>query len=854
MKKLFLLSFCLFVCLAFAQQTSGSFIRLNKDWQFSEAGTNKWLSATVPGTVQGDLISHKLLPNPFFGNNEDKIQWVENKDWEYKTTFTVTQEQLQNDAATLVFEGLDTYADVYLNGSLLLKSDNMFVGYSSPVKQVLRVGENKLNIYFHSPITSVLPQWASNGFDYPADNDHLDKKLSIFTRKAPYSYGWDWGIRMVTSGVWRPITLNFYNLASIDDLNVRQLNLSDKSAQLSNDVEITGVLSQTEKAELTINCTLEGKSVSSKTIAIDIQPGKNKFSVPMEIADPQRWMPHGWGKPVLYNITATINRQAKAEATKSQRIGLRTIRLVNEKDAVGESYYFEVNGIPMYAKGANYIPSDAILTNVTTERYQEIFRNITAANMNIVRVWGGGTYEDNRFYDLADENGILVWQDFMFGCTTYPHDPTFLKRVTEETTYNIKRLRNHACLAMWCGNNEILEGMQYWGWEKRYTPEVYKDMYAGYDEIFKKLLPAQVAKYDAGRSYVHGSPLSTTWGRSETWAFGDSHNWGVWYGKKKFESFDTETGRFMSEFGFQSFPEMKTIAAFANPEDYALESKVMNGHQKSSIGNSLIKTYMERDNIIPEKFEDFVYVGLILQGKGMRYGFEAQRRNRPYCMGTIYWQLNDSWPVVSWSGIDYFGNWKALHYQAKRAYEPVLISPVQKNDSLLIYLVSDKLENFENVSLDMQWKDFNGKLIKKSVLNTKLPSNSSTKVFEQAINDLLTSEQRKNTFLQLTLKDKKGVVLNEQTYFIDKTKDLDVPTPKISVKTAYKQGVCELTLSTDKLAKDVFIEFPVQGAQFTDNFFDMKPGEKKVISISSPQISKDSKFNISVKHIRQTYK
>lgn len=840
--------------LTFAHELIQASISLNKNWEFSEAGTDKWLSATVPGTVQSDLITHQLLPNPFFGTNEEKIQWVENKDWEYKTTFTVTYEQLQKDGANLVLEGVDTYADVYLNGSLLLKADNMFVGYTIDVKKQLRIGENRLHIYFHSPITSVLSQWASNGFDYPADNDHLDKKLSIFTRKAPYSYGWDWGIRMVTSGVWRPITLNFYNLASIDDLHIRQLKLSDMMALLSNELEINGVLPQMEKAELSINCLLDGKSVCSKSLTIDLQPGRNKFSIPMEITDPQRWMPHGWGKPILYTVTATLSRDSKVEAAKSQRIGLRTIRLVNEKDKDGESFYFEVNGIPMYAKGANYIPSDAILTNVSTERYQEIFRNITEANMNIVRVWGGGTYEDDRFYDLADENGILVWQDFMFGCTTYPHDITFLKRVTEETTYNIKRLRNHPCLTMWCGNNEILEGMHYWGWEKRYTPEVYKDMYAGYDEIFRNLLPSQVEKYDAGRSYIHGSPLSSTWGKSASWAYGDSHNWGVWYGRKKFESFDTETGRFMSEFGFQAFPEMKTIGAFANPEDYALESKVMNGHQKSTIGNSLIKTYMERDNIIPEKFEDFVYVGMVLQGKGMRYGFEAQRRNRPYCMGTIYWQLNDSWPVVSWSGIDYYGNWKALHYQAKRAFEPVLISPVQKNDSLLVYLISDKLESFENLQLTMKWKDFDGKLLRKSVLKTNLPGNSSTPVFREAISNLLTPEQRKTAYVQLSLTDKKGKVLNEQIYFINKTKDLNLSQSTIYVITQYKSGHCELTLSANKLAKDVFIEIPVQGARFSDNFFDLEPGVAKKISISSALITPNSQLKINIKHIRQTYK
>ena len=281
------------------------------------------------------------------------------------------------------------------------------------------------------------------------------------------------------------------------------------------------------------------------------------------------------------------------------------------------------------------------MTNVTTERYQTLFRDIREANMNVIRVWGGGTYEDDRFYDLADENGILVWQDFMFACTPYPSDPTFLKRVEAEACYNIRRLRNHASLAMWCGNNEILEALKYWGFDKNFPPEIYQEMFRGYDKLFHQLLPAKVKELDADRFYIHSSP------------------------------------------------EMKTISTFAAPEDYQIESEVMNAHQKSSIGNALIRTYMERDYIIPEKFEDFVYVGLVLQGQGMRHGLEAHRRNRPYCMGTLYWQLNDSWPVVSWSSIDYYGNWKALHYQAKRAFAPILINPIRQNDSLNIYLISD---------------------------------------------------------------------------------------------------------------------------------------------------------------------
>lgn len=842
--------------MAYAQSNDNSeVVVLNTGWEFSQAGTELWRPAQVPGTVHQDLINHKQLPDPFYGINEQKIQWVENEDWEYRTAFIVTPEQLKRDDAQLVFEGLDTYADVYLNGALLLKADNMFVGYTIPVKSQLRIGENLLHIYFHSPIRQTLPQYNSNGFNYPADNDHHDKHLSIFSRKAPYSYGWDWGIRMVTSGIWRPVTIRFYDAASISDYHIKQLALTDQLANLSNELEINNILPRPLQAEVRINTSFEGSAEKSISQAITLQPGINHVSIPSEVASPVRWMPNGWGKPALYDFSAQIIVEDKVVAEQSHRIGLRTVRLVNEKDKDGESFYFEVNGVPMFAKGANYIPQDALLTNVTTERYQTLFRDIREANMNVIRVWGGGTYEDDRFYDLADENGILVWQDFMFACTPYPSDPTFLKRVEAEACYNIRRLRNHASLAMWCGNNEILEALKYWGFDKNFPPEIYQEMFRGYDKLFHQLLPAKVKELDADRFYIHSSPYFANWGRPESWGIGDSHNWEVWYGQKTFESLDTDLPRFMSEFGFQSFPEMKTISTFAAPEDYQIESEVMNAHQKSSIGNALICTYMERDYIIPEKFKDFVYVGLVLQGQGMRHGLEAHRRNRSYCMGTLYWQLNDSWPVVSWSSIDYYGNWKALHYQAKRAFAPILINPIQQNDSLNIYLISDCPDTKDHLMLEMKVTDFDGKKQGKPIrLNTlTVPANTSQCVYRIKPDTWLSPEEQQRCFMQLTLKDKAGNTLAETVYFFRKTKDLLLPETTVSCKIKQKDGMCELTLFSPALAKDVFIEIPLQGARFSDNFFDLLPGERKTVVITSPQIKKGEELPLTIKHIRETY-
>lgn len=848
-----LFSFLVTSCLLASNTDRMCQIDISQNWEFSQAHKNEWRPATVPGTVHQDLINHNLLPNPFWGLNEEKIQWVENYDWEYRTSFILTDKDLAHSGAMLFLEGLDTYADVYLNGTLLFKADNMFVGYKEEVRNILREGENLLYIYFHSPINHVIPQWAARGFDYPADNDHHSQKLSVFTRKAPYSYGWDWGIRMVTSGVWRPISLTLYDIARIDDMYVEQREISKESADLNLNLEINSLV-DVEDVRLELLYGI-GTNLEILIQNLDLKKGLNKKQIPINIVNPELWMPNGWGDPNLYDFGINLsNPDGDVFATKQVRTGLRTIRLIHEEDQNGRSFFFEVNGEPMFAKGANYIPDDALLPNISVDRYQNLFRDIKDANMNMIRIWGGGTYENDVFYQLADENGILIWQDFMFACTTYPHDSLFLKKVKEEATYNIKRLRNYASVALWCGNNEILEGIKYWGWDKRFSPAVYSDMKEGYEILFNQLLPEVVSDLDPLRSYVHSSPYSANWGRPESWKYGDSHNWGIWYGRKPFESLDTELSRFMSEFGFQSFPEMKTISTFAEPKDYQLESDVMNGHQKSSVGNELVEASMKRYYNVPERFEDFVYVGLVLQGQGMKHGFEAHRRNKPYCMGTLYWQLNDSWPVVSWSSIDYYGNWKAMHYQAKRAFAPLALNTIQEGENVNVYLLSDELRDYENLVLDYEIIDFHGKKLKKgSFHNLSVKSNSSTQLVSKNLTEWLSGLDKNKVFLNLKLKQKKGILV-EDHYFFDVTKNLELPEAKVTTQIKKTTEGIELTLKSKTLAKDVFIEIPIQGVRFTDNFFDLLPGEKKIVSLSLEGRSKEiQNTEVKINHIKNTY-
>ncbi|MCI6488978.1 MAG: glycoside hydrolase family 2 protein [Prevotella sp.] len=808
---------------------------LHTNWTFCQVGDTLWSDAKVPGTVHQDLLNHNRIPNPFYGMNEEAVQWVENEDWMYRTSFVVNEQQLSRDAAVLEMDGLDTYADVFLNGALILRSDNMFVGHKIEVKPVLRKGVNQLLVRFRSPVKEVLPQLQTNGFDYPASNDHSPWRTSVYTRKAPYSYGWDWGIRLATCGIWRPVRLVFSDVARIEDYYVCQDVVTQAKADVDNRLEINNVTSSTVSALLKVDYHYSDSDTKEIKKQIELRPGANTVSLPVSIEKPHLWMPNGWGEPSLYKFTASLSVDGVEIAKQERNVGLRTVRVVMDDDEYGKSFYFVVNGKPMFAKGANFIPDDALLPNVTPERYKRIFEDVKAANMNMLRVWGGGIYEDDEFYDEADRNGILIWQDFMFACSSYPHDPQFVGRVEAEAEYNIKRLRGHASLAMWCGNNEIYEAMRYWGWQRKYSAEAFAGMERGYDVLFRGLLPKMVERLDNGRFYMHSSPYEANWGRPDSWKTADSHNWGTWHGRKPFESFDTDVPRFMSEYGFQAFPEMKTIRTFAEEKDFELESPVMNAHQKADIGNALIKQTMGLYYMVPEKFEDLVYVGMVLQGQGIRHGIEAHRRNRPYCMGSLFWQLNDSWPVVSWSGIDYYGNWKALMYQSKRAFAPILINAIKEGDDVCVYLVSDELQDRDDVRLDVELMDFDGKVHGKWTQSGMLAANSSVLFMKKRADELQGKLSAANSLLHFTMNDKNGVTLADDVFYFAYPKDQKLPEANIETSVRRRGDAIEMTLKTDKLARDIFVEVPVQGVRFTDNFFDLLPGQRKKITITSPE-------------------
>lgn len=851
--RLSLIASLLFCTVSVSLLAQSNYYRLiDKAWQLQQYGDSISYPIQVPSSVQQELIRLGILPDPFYGTNEQRVQWVEEEDWLYKTTFEITQEDMRHDAVELIFEGLDTYADVVLNGEKIIVANNMFVGYREEVKQRLRVGENKLTIHFKSPIKELLPLRTKTGFEYPADNDHRRERVSVYARKAPYHFGWDWGMRMVQMGIWRDVKLHFYNKAHIADYHIRQLTNSGEQTTVVNEIEIEAL--GVENATLVVSYqTPYQRTVADTLQNIKLKKGKNTFHIKQQIDSALLWMPREWGEQHRYSFTSTLHIGDVAVGHATRKIGLRSIRLIQEQDSMGRSFYFLVNGIPFFAKGANYIPGDIVTTRQDSAYYEQLFDHIVSANMNMVRVWGGGVYEDDYFYELADRYGILVWQDFMFACTTYPHDTNFLKNVASEAIYNIKRLRHHPSIALWCGNNEISEGMKYWGWEKKYSPTIMENFKVGYQQLFKELLPNTVKQYHPSTDYIHTSPDSANWGRPHTLPYGDAHYWGVWYGREPFEILDKRIPRFMSEFGFQSFPEMKTIRSFSPPSEWSLESATMRTHQKSTTGNDAILEYMKRYYHVPTSFEDFVYVNLIMQGRGMRVGLEAHRRNRPYCMGTLYWQLNDSWPVVSWSGIDYYQNWKALHYHAREVFKPATIEVHQTENIVSFFSLSDRLTAETNCKVKVEIIDFEGRIKETQYHIIDILPNATHELFALNLNDYLPPHEHNKHLLRTTLSDKRGNILTQLHDYFDIPKHLALPNANITTTLTPTSDGYRLTLQTDKLAKDIMVSVPIQGATFSDNFFDLLPHETKKIHISLPHNKRIDPNSIHIKHLRMTY-
>tara|TARA_B100000787_G_scaffold96048_2_gene70889 strand:- start:10281 stop:12782 length:2502 start_codon:yes stop_codon:yes gene_type:complete len=801
--------FILFTIIITACQESPNKVQsLNgSDWQFVETGAQNWKPAQIPGTVQTDLLRLGKIPDPFLLNNEDSIQWVSQRDWTYKKIFSVPSKILKKQHHILIFEGLDTYAQIVLNDSLLFKSDNAFRGYDFNVSKILQ-HENTLEITLGSPDT--IENNAAARLNY-----QLPEAPRVFSRKPQFQYGWDWGPKIKTMGIWRDVSLFSYAEVRMTEAFIKTDAISKEKATLTAEIEFETFDFHKNTVEIINNST-------NKTIEHPLEIfGKDTYTFPITIKNPKLWWTHNLGDPFLYDFTINLKKGNTVIQTINKKIGLRSIELVTEKDSIGEGFYFKLNGKPVYMKGANYIPQNIFLAEVKPQDRKKLLNDVVAANMNMLRVWGGGVYEDDLFYELCDEKGILVWQDFMFACAMYPGDKDFLENVKAEAIDNVKRLRNHPSIALWCGNNENSEGWNRWGWQADKTEAQKQEIWKSYQAVFNDILPKVVDSLHPGISYWESSPK---FGRGDSrYQFeGDAHDWWVWHDGYPFEHFEKEVPRFMSEFGFQSFPSYQTIKYFTGKDIIDLNHPSFKSHQKHARGFKLIKQYMERDFPVPSNDEDYVYVSQLLQAYGITRGIKAHRLAKPYNMGTLYWQLNDCWPAVSWSSIDGLGNWKALHYKVKEAFEDVIIITKSKDLGVEISIINDTFKTVSD-TLKVALLDFKGRVLDRKEIAITTKTLSSEMAFHYTMTASRIQENPSQMVLKVTFGNKTSL------HYFTNPKNLDLPKEQLDIsKTLSEKGII-YTVTSKTLQKNVYL-YTDNAAHFTNNFFDLLPGETKEVS------------------------
>lgn len=822
---------------------------LDKNWKFKNANEDIWHDAVVPGTVHTDLYKQEIIPHPFEGRNETDLQWIDKNDWIYHSKIEIDTEMCLEEKIDLIFDGLDTYASVYVNDKLVLTADNMFRQWIVDIKPYTSPGSNELKVYFHSPIKVGLDKFKESPFLLPAPNDDSElgglgnKQVSVYTRKAPYHYGWDWGPRFVTSGIWKTPKLNCWSKFKINDVFIEQLSVDSSAAELEIHVTIDSLTNQ----HANINVKSTDLNLDKQ---VELIKGIETYSFKTVIENPKLWWTHDLGKPNLYNFEVKVNSDRHKEA-KTVTTGLRKLELVQNKDEYGKTFYFKLNGTPIFVKGTNHIPLDTFLPEISDARYLEEIKNVLDANMNMVRIWGGGIYERELMYNLCDRHGILIWQDFMFACSMYPGDEEFFENVRKEIEYNIRRLRNHPSISLWCGNNEIDSMWKEYapnqgrGWKESYSSEDRAEIWNNYDKLFHQLIPKTLNSMLPANNYWPSSPMAelTNDGRQHS-SFkqhrGDIHYWNVWHSHAPIEDYNNYVGRFMSEYGFQSFPENSTYKKIAPNEELSIDSESVSHHQKNKSGNDLILHYLESYYNKPKSFEGYLYLSQLLQGYAFDTAIRSHRRAMPYCMGTLYWQINDSWPGASWSTVDYYGNWKASHYHVKEAYKETILSFNETANEIELHIVTDSL-NDEEIKLEVTTFSFssNEKLDYKSI-NLHISKRSSENVLTIDKKDLLNSTNLSDIYLHGQISGYNDKTIDSNIYVFSKLKDIDLPRPSIEYSTKKTDKGVLYTFSSNAYAKGVELTSTLEG-KFEDNYFDLAPNLKHDVLFvpSQPENSED---------------
>ena len=827
-------------------QAQWSFRLLPGDSQLqAHPGMDAWKQATVPGSVHTDLMAAGLIGDPYVGAAEAGLQWIGLADWEYRARFDVDAASLARPHAELRFDGLDTFAEVRLNGQPLLKADNAHRTWRARVDGRLRAQGNELQIVFRSPIRTLLPQVQAmphkiaGNYPSPYGDEPKDAMVGNFVRKPAYHFGWDWGPRYVTAGVWRQVHLDSWNQQRITDLAVRTDALDADRADLS-------VLLQVEQADKAATQQVvidvrdpEGKSVAQIKRDIALAPGENTVSLPLQIDKPRRWWPVGYGAQDRYAVQARLGEGKQDVLTSSIRIGLRTVQLQREQDRDGgQGFGFVINGVPVFAKGANVIPFDAFPARVTRERLRRDLQAARDANMNMLRNWGGGYYEDDAFFDIADELGLLVWQDFMFGGGMQPgYDPAFRANVVAEARDNIRRLRHHPSIVLWCGNNEEETAWKDWGHGKTLKeadPVFAEKVWQGYVDLFGKDLRSVIAEEGLGVPYWASSPSNDLDTKANDSRRGDKHYWEVW-GNPALPptAYLKETPRFMSEYGLQAWPQLSTINAFATPEEQQVDGPVIEAHQKflAGKGNERLLHYIEMEFGTPRSFPDFVYLSQMMQAEGIELAALHHRASRPYTMGSLYWQLNDVWPGASWSSVDYFGNWKALNFHARRFFAEVAVAALRDEGSTRFSLLNDGRAEVQG-----QWRvrvlDFDGRELQQQRRPISLPALSATEAARFSDAELLQGADPSRSVAVFELLRGDVVVAQRLVYFVPAKQQALQPAQLHSELRAEGDHYL-LQLHADKLVRGIWIGFNNADASVEDNAFDLLPSQSRTLIVRS---------------------
>jgi beta-mannosidase len=805
-----------------------------------------WRAASVPGTVHTDLFANKLIADPYTGAPEAGLQWIGLADWEYRTRFDAPRHALQAARSDLVFEGLDTFAEVWLNGDKLVEANNAFRTWRLPVQGKLREKGNELRIVLHSPIARLLPQVQAmphklaGNYPSPYGDEPPDAMTANFARKPGYHYGWDWGPRYVTAGIWKPVVLQSWDAVRIDGLQLRQDHVDAARADIAAVASLDAVRDGAVALRLWQTAP-DGKRSLAVERRVELRGGANRIELPVHIDRPQRWFPNGYGAQPLYRYELELVDGKNAIARASARTGLRSIELRRDPDDKGRSFYFAVNGIPVFAKGANTIPFDMFQPRVTKAQLRRVLQSAVDANMNFLRSWGGGYYESDDFFDLADELGLLVWQDFMFGGGMQPaYDDAFRANVMLEARDQVRRLRNHPSLALWCGNNEEEIAWKYWGQGKALKeadPAFADTVWKGYVQLFGSDLRKVVQEEGGGIAYWASSPGDDLAEIANTRASGDMHYWEVWGNPAHPPSKYLEiTPRFMSEYGLQAWPVQRTIDAFARREEQGVATPVIEAHQKflAGKGNERLMKYVDYEFGEPKDFAGFVYLSQAAQAEGIELAALHHRASRPFTMGSLYWQLNDVWPGASWSSVDWFGRWKALQFHARRFYAPVALAALRSLDGkTALSLLNDRTHAVRG-ELRLRLMGLDGKVLRDERRPVELAPLSATKAGDYLDADLLGGADPAATVAVFDLRVE-GEPASRGVVYFRPAKEMHWPEPglRAGLRAAGNGGGYVLDLHADRLARAVWIDFGDADVDIADNALTLLPGESVSLRLSS---------------------